>query len=138
LEYSTPPSTPTHGLVPLYGVLPVKNSMDIYTKHSLALIMGDKRQKMITLDLTSYEYATQMTNFSKWVREKLMEEYNKGQQTLPVFPSKTWLYCPDCYYSTNSSLGYCMQCVPKTVKMVSHKELLALEMDMQMLLQDSQ
>jgi len=101
--------------------------MDIYTKFILTLIMGDKRQKMITLDLTSYEYASQMTNFSKWVREKLMEEYNKGQKTLPGL-EKEWVYCPECYYSTNSPLGYCLQCVPKTVFMVSHKELLALEM----------
>jgi len=88
--------------------------------------MGDKRQKMISLDLTSYEYASQMTNFSKWVREKLMEEYNKGQQTLPGL-EKEWLYCPECYHSTNSSLGYCLQCVPKTVKMVSHADLISLE-----------
>jgi len=101
--------------------------MDIYTISILTLIMGDKRQKMITLDLTSYEYASQMGNFSKWVREKLMEEYNKGQKTLPGL-EKAWLYCPECYYSTNSSLGYCMQCVPKTVKMVSHGDLVGMEL----------
>jgi len=102
--------------------------MYIYTLYSLALIMGDKRQKMITLDLTSYEYASQMDNFSKWVREQLMERYNEGQQKLPGL-EKEWLYCPECYWATNSLLGYCMQCVPKTVNMVSHKELLALEME---------
>jgi len=99
--------------------------MDIYTLYSLASIMGDKRQKMITLDLTSYEYATQMANFSKWVREKLMEEYNKGQQTLPGL-EKAWKYCPRCYHSNNSSLTMCPQC-PDPVIMVSHKELLNLE-----------
>ena len=79
----------------------------------------------VSLDSTTWEMAKQKPNFSEWIRKKLHEEYNKNQQTLP----KPWLYCPECYYSTNSALGYCMQCVPKTVKMVSHKELVTLEME---------
>jgi len=53
---------------------------------------------MITLDLTSYEYASNMPNFSQWVREKLMEEYNKDQPTISMFEKRvpTHFICAHC------------------------------------------
>jgi len=53
---------------------------------------------MITLDLTSYEYASNMENFSHWVREKLMEEYNKGHPTVSMFERRvpTHFICMNC------------------------------------------
>ena len=79
----------------------------------------------VSLDSTTWEMAKQKPNFSEWIREKLHEEYNKNQQTLP----KPWLYCPKCYMGTNSPLGWCLHCAPQNVKMVTHKELVALEME---------
>lgn len=56
------------------------------------------RHKMISLDLTSYEIASGIENFSLWVRQKLAEEYNKGQPTVSIYermvPSHH--YCQVC------------------------------------------
>jgi len=76
----------------------------------------------VSLDDTTHEMAKAKTNFSEWIRDKLHEEYNKLQQTLP----KPWNYCPRCYHSNNSTLTMCPQC-PDPVIMVSHAELLILE-----------
>lgn len=46
------------------------------------------RHKMISLDLTSFEIASDMPNFSRWVREKLAEEYNKGQPKISLFEKR--------------------------------------------------
>lgn len=40
------------------------------------------RQKLITLDPTSWELAKQKTNFSQWVRDKLRSEDNKRKEHL--------------------------------------------------------
>ena len=37
------------------------------------------RQKLITLDPTSWELAMKKPNFSQWVRNKLQEEVKKNQ-----------------------------------------------------------
>ena len=38
------------------------------------------RQKLITLDPTSFELASKKTNFSEWVRNQLRSERNKVEQ----------------------------------------------------------
>ncbi len=38
------------------------------------------RQKLITLDPTSWDLAAKKTNFSQWVRDQLRSERNKGGQ----------------------------------------------------------
>jgi len=38
------------------------------------------RQKLITLDPTSFELASKKTNFSEWVRNQLRSERNKGHE----------------------------------------------------------
>jgi hypothetical protein len=38
------------------------------------------RQKLITLDPTSWDLAAKKTNFSEWVRNQLRSERNKGEQ----------------------------------------------------------
>jgi len=42
------------------------------------------RQKLITLDLTSYEIASSMTNFSQWVRNRLKEYRHQDQDELDL------------------------------------------------------
>ena len=37
------------------------------------------RQKLITLDPTSFELASKKTNFSEWVRNQLRSERNKSE-----------------------------------------------------------
>jgi len=56
------------------------------------------RHKMISLDLTSWEIASKMDNFSLWVREKLAEEYNKGYPTISIFERMvpTHFICNNC------------------------------------------
>jgi len=76
----------------------------------------------VSLDDITHEMAKNKTNFSEWIRDKLHEEYNKGQQTLPV----PWKYCPKCMHSNNSPLTMCPQC-PNPVVMISHSELLQLK-----------
>ena len=40
------------------------------------------RQKLITLDPTSFEIASKMPNFSEWVRNELRKYRNKQQTSL--------------------------------------------------------
>jgi len=56
------------------------------------------RHKMISLDLTTFEIASNMDNFSRWVRHKLAEEYNKGQPTVSMFEKMvpTHYVCKHC------------------------------------------
>ena len=77
----------------------------------------------VSLDSTTWEMAKQKPNFSEWIRNKLHEEYNKNQQTLP----KPWKYCPHCYHSNNSPLTMCPQC-PDPIVMVSHSELIGMDL----------
>jgi len=51
------------------------------------------RQKMITLDPTTWEFAARMDNFSGWVRSKLKEEMAKGAKPKQF---KFESYCPRC------------------------------------------
>jgi len=52
----------------------------IYAEH----INPNMRQKLITLDLTSYELASKMSNFSGWVRQQLKEYRDPGQNRLDL------------------------------------------------------
>jgi len=47
------------------------------------------RQKLITLDPTSWERAMKKPNFSAWVRQKLAEEASKST------PGRPWSYYLD-------------------------------------------
>lgn len=46
------------------------------------------RQKLITLDPTSFEIASKMPNFSDWVRRQLYEFHNNNQPTLEELTDK--------------------------------------------------
>jgi hypothetical protein len=50
----------------------------------LDLFRGNMRQKLITLDPTSWDLAAKKTNFSEWVRNQLRSERNKGEQHTPT------------------------------------------------------
>jgi len=47
-------------------------------------INPNMRQKLITLDLTSYETASKMTNFSGWVRSQLKKYRDPDQAQLDL------------------------------------------------------
>jgi uncharacterized short protein YbdD (DUF466 family) len=75
------------------------------------------RQKLITLDPTSFEIASSMPNFSECVRNQLRKHRNKTQKTLGEFK-----YCRHCGYASNGSFPYCKEC--NTLDpMLTHKEL---------------
>ena len=42
------------------------------------------RQKLITLDPTSFEIASKMPNFSEWVRTQLRKYRNKQQESINI------------------------------------------------------
>jgi len=46
------------------------------------------RQKLITLDPTSFEIASKMPNFSDWVRRQLYAYHNNHQPTLEELTDK--------------------------------------------------
>ena len=75
------------------------------------------RQKLITLDPTSFEIASKMTNFSEWVRNQLRKYRNLNQTKLNVFK-----YCRHCGYGTNGSFPYCREC-NSLDPLLTHKEL---------------
>jgi len=73
------------------------------------------RQKMITLDPTSWEYAAKMKNFSGWVRKKLAEEFlDHAEKELSKVEWKA--YCAECDVTATSphkvlmEYKYCPQC----------------------------
>lgn len=47
-------------------------------------LIENMRQKLITLDLTSFEIASKMSNFSGWVREQLKKYRDKDQNQLDI------------------------------------------------------
>lgn len=49
------------------------------------------RQKMITLDPTTWEIAQKMPNFSAWVRKKLVEDSNAAAKDVPIY-----YHCSEC------------------------------------------
>ena len=51
------------------------------------------RQKMITLDPTTWEFARKMDNFSGWVRKKITEEMAKNSKPTEF---KFESYCDRC------------------------------------------
>ena len=75
------------------------------------------RQKLITLDPTSFEIASKMTNFSAWVRDQLRSHRNKNQTRL-----NEWRYCRHCSYGTNGSVPFCKEC-DSIDPLISHSEL---------------
>ena len=58
------------------------------------------RQKLITLDPTSWELAQKKSNFSQWVRDKLREERNKMEMP--------WKYCSVCDMSMQTHNSVCV------------------------------
>jgi hypothetical protein len=79
------------------------------------------RQKLITLDPTSFEIASKMPNFSAWVRDQLRSYRNKNQTQL-----REWRYCRHCGYGTNGSRPFCPKC-DSIDPLVTHAELVAVE-----------
>jgi len=47
-------------------------------------LIENMRQKLITLDPTSFEVASKMSNFSAWVREQLKKYRDKDQSQLDI------------------------------------------------------
>jgi len=66
----------------------------------------------VSLDSTTWELAKRKRNFSKWIRNKLLEDYNEGQKTL--FPP-VWKFCKQCGYGTNGKRQYCPKCLSPDV-----------------------
>ena len=78
------------------------------------------RQKLITLDPTTFEIASKMTNFSEWVRNQLRKHRNNSQTTLNVFK-----YCRHCGYGTNGSFPICPQSDCNSLDpLLTHQELI--------------
>ena len=75
------------------------------------------RQKLITLDPTTFEIASKITNFSEWVRNQLRKHRNQNQTRLNVFR-----YCRHCGYGTNGSTPFCREC-DSLDPLLTHKEL---------------
>jgi len=67
---------------------------DIYIRNGVFLV--NMRQKLITLDPTSWDLAAKKPNFSQWVRDQLRSERNKRE-------SKTIVcrYCSKTYPKTD-------------------------------------
>lgn len=65
------------------------------------------RPKVISLDLSSWEYASKMKNFSGWVREKLREEMKKVDDRPPK--AEFWAYCEPCDLSASGTNPIMMQ-----------------------------
>lgn len=64
------------------------------------------RQKLITLDPTSWDLAAKKPNFSQWVRNQLRSERNKGEKIRRVELECVmqcgrkrldgWMFCDNC------------------------------------------
>lgn len=73
------------------------------------------RPKVISLDLSSWEYASKMKNFSGWVRQKLREEMVVVENESRDQP-EYWAYCAKCDLSATSTnkimmeYKYCPKC----------------------------
>lgn len=52
------------------------------------------RHKMITLCPTTFEMASKMKNFSKWVRQKMLEQHGQQQEQEANY---TRYRCPACW-----------------------------------------
>ena len=62
------------------------------------------RQKLITLDPTSWDLAAQKPNFSQWVRDQLRSERNKT--------SHEKIYCRYCGHHWPRKAFYDHICIP--------------------------
>ena len=54
------------------------------------------RQKMITLCPTTYEMASNMSNFSAWIRQELMKKQATQHKAKPEITEKYGAYCHRC------------------------------------------
>ena len=70
-----------------------------------------KRHKMVNLCPTSFEIASKMPNFSKWIRRKLLEEDQRNSYSI-----KYMMWCPDhdecqrLYDNVPRFTPYCTTC----------------------------
>ena len=65
------------------------------------------RQKLITLDPTSWDLAAKKTNFSMWVRDKLRSEDNKRKES----QQRIVLWCRACRdRPRKANNAYCRSC----------------------------
>ena len=76
------------------------------------MFAGHMRHKMVSLCPTTYEKAQKSPNFSKWVREKLLEDSNPREEVRKYFAN-----CRDCGCQWSSYVqkrvpkpGYCPEC----------------------------
>ena len=71
------------------------------------------RQKMITLDPTSWEIASKMKNFSGWVRQQLREK-NESEQKVKAIQWESMCETCDMFYLSTSEYAaqwnYCQKC----------------------------
>jgi len=68
------------------------------------------RQKLITLDPTSWDLAARKSNFSQWVRDKLRSEDNRRKET----DQRKVLICRDCGINQRKKgNAYCLPCQTK-------------------------
>lgn len=64
------------------------------------------RQKLITLDPTSWDLAARKTNFSQWVRDQLRSEDNKRKE----YQQRRLKRCRDCLEMARPGMSYCTMC----------------------------
>ena len=76
------------------------------------MFAGHMRHKMVSLCPTTYEKAQKIPNFSKWVREKLLEDSNPMEEVRKYFA-----LCKDCGTQWGSYVkkrvpkpGFCPEC----------------------------
>jgi hypothetical protein len=71
------------------------------------------RQKMITLDPTSWEIASKMKNFSGWVRQQL-KEIDESEKKVNALSYESVCDPCDIFYLSNSEYAakynYCQKC----------------------------
>jgi len=78
---------------------------DIYIRNGVFLV--NMRQKLITLDPTSWDLAAKKPNFSQWVRDMLRSERNKRETSVRRIDVECvmscgrmrldgWMFCRDC------------------------------------------
>jgi hypothetical protein len=72
----------------------------------MAILAVNMRQKLITLDPTSWDLAAKKTNFSMWVRDQLRSERNK---TSEIQKNRRYI-CMFCNDVVIDYRGYCARC----------------------------
>ena len=82
----------------------------------MGVFVGNMRQKMITLDPTTWEFAAKMDNFSGWVRKQIAKEMTKAAKPKQF---KFESYCDHCslWYAHTSEYDAKFHTCPKCTRL---------------------